>query len=181
MCQSVRFHLPLNRLSIAQPGPSALPQTPAEESSDEEEELVPEDDDFRRAMMLEAFGAEELEQMRLGPRMTNGDRLEGKEESEQARSRTSLGKRPAEVIDDHSPPAATTDPEQAKRRRTGQSLLKDEITHRNREKLGMTGPGKKLGKGKPSQATLEGFVGPSAKPPPSANISLEWTCNACTL
>ncbi|KAG8892400.1 hypothetical protein FRC01_014187, partial [Tulasnella sp. 417] len=117
-----------------QPGPSNTPQLSDGESEDEEE-LEPEDDDFRRTTMLEAFSAGELEQMRLGPRTTDETQSIG-DISSQLPSQKSLGKRSAEgtEVDDTpqeiaGPSSASTSSGLAKRRKTGQSIVKEEIVH----------------------------------------------------
>ncbi|KAG8954412.1 hypothetical protein FRC04_011739 [Tulasnella sp. 424] len=166
-----------------QPSPSTVSELP-DGGSEDEEELQPEDDEFRRATMLEVFSAGELEQMRLGSRTTDAARPPDSDDPAQVPSQKSLGKRPAEETEvDDTPqeiewPASTsTDSGLAKRRKTGQSILKDEIAYRNKEKLGMTGPGKKLGTGKPRQTKLNAKI----EPTPPVEIPSDWTCATCTL
>ncbi|KIO34704.1 hypothetical protein M407DRAFT_16663 [Tulasnella calospora MUT 4182] len=170
-----------------QPGPSVTPQLSDGESEDEKE-LEPEDDEFRRTTMLEAFSAGELEQMRLGPRTTDETQLIGPDSADQMPSEKSLGKRPAEETEVEDTPQEIEGPSSAsissglaKRRKTGQSIVKDEIAYRNKEKLGMTGPSKKLGIGKPRQSKVDDTRGRVAEPTSSAEITSDWTCAKCTL
>ncbi|KAG9017194.1 hypothetical protein FRB90_001413 [Tulasnella sp. 427] len=174
-----------------QPGPSE-PSRSREAENEDEEDFEPEDDDFRRLTMLEAFSAEELDQMRLGSSATANPTSPLKtDKSAQTPSDKSLGKRPAQFTakDDTSPEIigvseTPLDSTQAKRRKMGKSLVTEEITHRNREKLGMTGPGKRLGTGKTRQATLEeahGVKAGSSGPSTQTRVTAQWTCNTCTL
>lgn len=136
--------------------------------------------------MLEAFSAGELEQMRLGPRITD-ETQSTDDNAAQLPSEKSLGKRPAEgtEVDDtlqeiEWPSSASTSSGLAKRRKTGQNIVKDELAHRNREKLGMAGPGKKLGVGKARQTKIDDTKS-KVEPTSSAETTSDWTCATCTL